>query len=69
MSHLGHLRPSRDLLEYYRRKVAEYDEEYEKLVGKLEKYRCTYEDAVGGEFIINFILLATNTLLMCRIGF
>ena len=47
VTYLGHLRPSRDLLEYYRRKIAEYDEEYEKLVGKLEKYRCTYEDVVG----------------------
>lgn len=47
--YLGHLRPSRDLLEYYRQKIAEYDEEYEKLASKLEKYRCTYEDVVSKE--------------------
>lgn len=42
----GHLRPSRELLEYYRQKIAEYDGEYEKLVHKLEKYKCTYENVV-----------------------
>ena len=40
---LGQLRPSRELLEYYRQKIAEYDGEYEKLLKKLEKYKCTYE--------------------------
>ena len=43
---VGHLRPSRELLEYYRRKIAEYDGEYDKLQKKLEKYKCTYEQVV-----------------------
>ncbi|XP_045165218.2 coiled-coil domain-containing protein 77-like isoform X1 [Mercenaria mercenaria] len=41
---LGHLRPSRELLEYYRKKIAEYDEEHEGLVAKLEEYKVTYEE-------------------------
>lgn len=41
---LGYLRPSRELLEYYRKKIAEYDEEHESLVSKLEEYRVTYEE-------------------------
>ncbi|XP_052282943.1 coiled-coil domain-containing protein 77-like isoform X2 [Dreissena polymorpha] len=41
---LGHLRPSRELLEYYRKKIAEYDEEHEGLVSKLEEYKVTYEE-------------------------
>lgn len=43
---LGHLKPSRELLEYYRRKIAEYDGEYEEMVRKLELYKCTYEEQV-----------------------
>ena len=43
---LGHLKPSRELLEYYRRKIAEYDGEYEEMVCKLELYKCTYEEQV-----------------------
>ncbi|XP_052779292.1 coiled-coil domain-containing protein 77-like [Mya arenaria] len=41
---LGHLRPSRELLEYYRKKIAEYDEEHEGLVAKMEEYKVTYEE-------------------------
>ncbi|ESP04557.1 hypothetical protein LOTGIDRAFT_198558 [Lottia gigantea] len=41
---LGQLRPSRELLEYYRKKIAEYDDEHDQLVCKLEEYRVTYED-------------------------
>lgn len=43
---LGHLRPSRELLEYYRRKIAEYDDEHEEMVHKLDQYKCTYEEQV-----------------------
>ena len=43
---LGHLKPSRELLEYYRRKIAHYDGEYEEMVRKLEQYKCTYEEQV-----------------------
>ena len=43
---LGHLRPSRELLEYYRKKIAEYDDEHEQLVSKLDEYRVTYEEQV-----------------------
>ena len=43
---LGHLRPSRELLEFYRRKIAEFDNEYESLLKKLHKYKCTYEEQV-----------------------
>lgn len=43
----GHLRPSRELLEYYRKKIAEYDEEHDHMVSKLEEYKITYEEQVG----------------------
>ena len=49
---LGQLRPSRELLEYYRQKIAEYDGEYEKLLKKLEKYKCTYEHVHKSEWEI-----------------
>lgn len=41
---LGKLRPSRELLEYYRKKIAEYDEEHDQMVSKLEDYKITYEE-------------------------
>ncbi|XP_033745022.1 coiled-coil domain-containing protein 77-like [Pecten maximus] len=41
---LGQLRPSRELLEYYRKKIAEYDEEHDLMVSKLEEYKITYEE-------------------------
>lgn len=43
---LAQLRPSKELLEYYRRKIAEFDNEHQEMVAKLEKYRCTYEEQV-----------------------
>ena len=43
---VGYLRPSRELLEYYRKKIADYDAEQELVVGKLEEYRKTYEEQV-----------------------
>lgn len=41
---LAYLRPSRELLEYYRKKIAEFDEEHEELVKKLEKYKASYDE-------------------------
>lgn len=43
---LGFIRPSQELIEYYRCKIAEYDSEYEKLIEKLEKYKSAYEHLV-----------------------
>lgn len=43
---LGHLKPSKELLEYYRRKIAEYDGEHDEMLRKLERYKCTYEEQV-----------------------
>ena len=43
---LAKLRPSKELLEYYRRKISEFDNEHQEMIAKLEKYRCTYEDQV-----------------------
>jgi histidinol phosphatase-like enzyme len=42
----AYLRPSRELLEYYRKKIADYDVEQELVVNKLEEYRKTYEEQV-----------------------
>ena len=42
----GYVRPSRELLEYYRTKIAEYDGEYENLIKRLQKYKSAYEHMV-----------------------
>ncbi|NXA98000.1 CCD77 protein, partial [Melanocharis versteri] len=41
---LAHLNPSHELLQYYRKKVADFDEEHEELVKRLEKYKQTYDE-------------------------
>ncbi|XP_017274424.1 coiled-coil domain-containing protein 77 [Kryptolebias marmoratus] len=41
---LAYLRPSRELLEFYRQKIAQYDGEHEDLLQMLEKYRGVTED-------------------------
>lgn len=40
----AYLRPSRELLEYYRKKIAEFDGEHEAMAKKLEQYKATYEE-------------------------
>ncbi|XP_071492109.1 coiled-coil domain-containing protein 77-like [Diadema antillarum] len=40
---LAYLRPSRELLEYYRKKIAEFDSEHQDMLQKLDQYRTTYE--------------------------
>lgn len=44
---LAHLRPSRELLEFYRQKIAQYDGENEELLQMLEKHRSIMDDQVG----------------------
>ncbi|NWY46630.1 CCD77 protein, partial [Sylvia atricapilla] len=41
---LGHLHPSHELLDYYRKKIADFDQEHEELMRRLEKYKQTYEE-------------------------
>ncbi|NWY19076.1 CCD77 protein, partial [Aphelocoma coerulescens] len=41
---LAHLDPSHELLEYYRKKIADFDEEHEELVERLEKYKQAYDE-------------------------
>ncbi|KAK2539710.1 Ccdc77 [Columba guinea] len=41
---LAFLRPSRELLEYYRKKIAEFDAEHEDLIKRLERYKETYDE-------------------------
>ncbi|XP_074972136.1 coiled-coil domain-containing protein 77 isoform X1 [Phalacrocorax aristotelis] len=41
---LAFLHPSRELLEYYRKKIADFDEEHEDLVKRLERYKETYDE-------------------------
>ncbi|NXG47378.1 CCD77 protein, partial [Psilopogon haemacephalus] len=41
---LALLHPSRELLEYYRKKIADFDEEHEDLMKRLEQYRQTYDE-------------------------
>lgn len=46
LAYVGYIRPSQELLDYYRCKIAEYDSEYEQLMEKLEKYKSAYEHLV-----------------------
>ncbi|XP_044047841.1 coiled-coil domain-containing protein 77 [Siniperca chuatsi] len=41
---LAYLRPSRELLEFYRQKIAQFDGEHEELLQMLEKYKAITED-------------------------
>ncbi|XP_040451555.1 coiled-coil domain-containing protein 77 isoform X1 [Falco naumanni] len=41
---LAFLHPSRELLEYYRKKIADFDEEHEDLIKRLERYKETYDE-------------------------
>lgn len=43
---LAYLRPSRELLEFYRQKIAQFDSEHEELLQMLEKYRGIADDQV-----------------------
>lgn len=44
---LAHLCASRELLEFYRGKIAQFDGEHDDLMQMLEKYRGTTEDQVN----------------------
>lgn len=44
---LAQLRPSRQLLDYYRTKIAEYDGEHTQMMEKLDKYKTAYEHQVS----------------------
>lgn len=41
---LGYLRPSRELLEYYRKKIGEYDIEREEILKRLDKFKAALDD-------------------------
>lgn len=40
---LHRLRPSRELLEFYRKKISDYDTDYEALEQRLEQYRASFD--------------------------
>lgn len=40
---MAQLRPSRELLDYYRKKIAEYDGEHSTMMEKLDRYKGAYE--------------------------
>lgn len=42
----GYLRPSRELLEFYRRKIAQYDNERDEILQKLDRCKVAYEEKV-----------------------
>ena len=42
---LAELRPSKELLEFYRQKIAEYDDEYSELLKRFETLNSAQEDA------------------------
>lgn len=41
---LSQLRPSRELLEYYRKKVAEFDDEHDEMAKRMEKFKGACEE-------------------------
>ena len=41
---LANLRPSKDLLDYYRTKISQYDAEFEMLGQKLDAFKVGYQD-------------------------
>jgi hypothetical protein len=49
----GYLRPSRELLEFYRRKIAQYDNERDDMIQKLDRCKVAYEEKV---FLQTFVL-------------
>lgn len=44
------MRPSRELLEYYRKKIGEYDTEKEEIIKKLDLFKQTLEDQHNLQF-------------------
>lgn len=65
---LGQLRPSRELLEYYRKKIAEYDDEHNKVVNKVEKYKDTFEESVCTIFSFIF-LIRKGIVSICMLSY
>lgn len=43
---VGYLRPSRELLEFYRRKIAQYDTERDEILQKVDRIKVAYEEKV-----------------------
>lgn len=43
---LAQLRPSKELLDYYRKKVTEYDKEHKEMFTKLDSFKCAFQDQV-----------------------
>lgn len=54
---LACLRPSRELLEFYRQKIAQFDGEHEELLQVLDKYRSISEDQVRHNYGSSVIAL------------
>ena len=40
---LSQLRPSRELLEYYRKKVAEFDDEHDEMAKRMDKFKVSLD--------------------------
>ena len=41
---LANLRPSKDLLDYYRKKISQYDAEFEELCKKLDSFKSGFQE-------------------------
>lgn len=63
---LAFLRPSRELLEYYRKKIADFDEEHEDLVKRLERYKETYDEQVRKRSFFDRLCIVTQTSLTSK---
>ena len=40
----AHLRPSRELLDYYRQKISDFDNEHDEMLQRLDGYKTTCEE-------------------------
>lgn len=68
---LGQLRPSKELLEYYRKKIVEFDDEQQQVQAKLEQYKTTYEEQVfpGPATAAKIFFLFLNSKRLRFLGF
>jgi hypothetical protein len=58
----GYLRPSRELLEFYRRKIAQYDNERDDMIQKLDRCKVAHEEKVLVVFILQTLVHIENPM-------
>jgi hypothetical protein len=49
------LKPSTELLEFYRQKIEEFDGEHADMLARLERYKATFEEQVMADLRASYI--------------